>query len=152
MGEIEWTFSDVFAQMNTFLKASILSFFREVKSDWNILAAMTTMEENLSAKLSITSSPNYEKFLTLLFFHVRQLFRGRMPYSYIKKQLRRNSLQLQSFDAFAVLMDYDGSKKVTKLFLPYSIILWAQWTYSILSLSLSIVGILLTLLIYSCLK
>ena len=76
---------------------------------------------------------------------------------------------------FAVLMDYDGSKKVIELFLPYSIILWAQLTNSILSfnfpfltqltaedetilkiityagLSLSIVGILLTLILYSCL-
>ena len=38
---------------------------------------------------------------------------------------------------FAVLMDYDGSKKVTKLVLPYSIILWAQWTNLILSLNFS---------------
>ena len=27
---------------------------------------------------------------------------------------------------FAVLMDYDGSTKVIKLFLPYLIVLWAQ--------------------------
>ena len=34
---------------------------------------------------------------------------------------------------FAVLMDYDGSTKVIELFLPYSIILWAQLTNSMLS-------------------
>ena len=68
MGESEWTFSDVFAQMITFLEANMLSFFREGKSDWNVLVAMTTMEEDLSAKLSITSSPNYEKFFNFTFF------------------------------------------------------------------------------------
>ena len=34
---------------------------------------------------------------------------------------------------FAVLMDYDGSKKVIELFLPHSIILWVQLTNSISS-------------------
>ena len=38
---------------------------------------------------------------------------------------------------FAVLMDYDGSTKVIKLFLPYWIILWARWTNSILSFNFS---------------
>ena len=77
---------------------------------------------------------------------------------------------------FAVLMDFDGSTKVIKFILPYSIILWAQLTDAILSLnfsffltqlaeedetilkiityvglSLSIFGILLTLILYSCL-
>ena len=33
MGESEWTFSDVFAQIITFLEANMLSFFREGKSD-----------------------------------------------------------------------------------------------------------------------
>ena len=38
---------------------------------------------------------------------------------------------------FAVLMDFDGSTKVITFFLPYSIILWAQLTNSILSLNFS---------------
>ena len=38
---------------------------------------------------------------------------------------------------FAVLLDYDGSTKVIKLFLPYLIVLWAQWTNSMLSFNFS---------------
>ena len=77
---------------------------------------------------------------------------------------------------FAVLMDFDGSTKVIKFILPYSIILWAQLTDAILSLNFSffdtarregrnnsenyhlrgtepsIFRILLTLILYSCLK
>ena len=56
-----------------------------------------------------------------------------MSCSYIKKQPRRNSLQLQSFDA----IDYDGNTKVIKLFLSYSIILWVQCTNSVLSFNFS---------------
>ena len=38
---------------------------------------------------------------------------------------------------FAVLMDFDGSTKVIKFFLPYSIVLWAQLSDAILSLNFS---------------
>ena len=36
-------------------------------------------------------------------FQVRRIFRDRMPRGYFEKQLRRNSLQLQSFDSFCCL-------------------------------------------------
>ena len=137
-----WTLSWKPACCRFLEKGSLIEIFWQLWLQWKKILA-----QNCQSPLPQTMN----NFLTLLFFHVRQLFRGRMPYSYIKKQLRRNILHLQSFDAFAVLMDYDGSKKVTKIFLPYSIILWAQWTNSILSQSLSIVGILLTLILYSCL-
>ena len=136
-----WTLSWKPACCRFLEKGSLIEIFSQLWLQWKKILA-----QNCQSSLPQTMN-NFQ----LTFFHIRQLFRGRMPYSYIKKQLRRNILQLQSFDAFAVLMDYDGSKKVTKIFLPYSIILWAQWTNSILSLSLSIVKILLKLILYSCL-
>ena len=67
-------------------------FFREGKSGWNVLATKTTMEEKLSGKSSnITFPPNIILgTLSIYFFSGLRAFQ--MPCSYIKKQLRRNSL------------------------------------------------------------
>ena len=45
----------------------------------------------------------YYYYLSLYYFQLRRIFRNRMPCGYIGKQLRRNSLQLQSFDSFCCL-------------------------------------------------
>ena len=99
-----------------------------------------------------------------------------MSCSYIKKQLRRNSLQLQSFDAFCRLnglrRQHKGNKVIFALlsnFYGLSLLtrccrliflFWTQLTeedktilkiITYVGLSLSIVGILLTLILYYCL-
>ena len=61
MEENEWTFSDAFFADERFPGSQHVVVFREGKSDWNVLATITTIEENLGAKLSnIPSSPNNE--------------------------------------------------------------------------------------------
>ena len=42
-------------------------------------------------------------YLLFYSFQFRRIFGDRMPLSYFEKQLRRNSLQLQSFDSFCCL-------------------------------------------------
>ena len=99
MEENEWTF----AQINTFLESNMLFFFRERKFDWNVLATKKILAQNCQTSPLPQTMNNFVPFVNFTFFYVWQLFRGRMPCSYIKKQLRRNSLQLQSFDAFCRL-------------------------------------------------
>ena len=43
-----------------------------------------------------------------------------------KSDLEETVCSCNHLTHFAVLMDYDGSTKVIKLFLPYLIVLWAQ--------------------------
>ena len=137
MAESEWTFSDVFAQMITFLEAN-MSFFREGKSDWNVLVAMTTMEENLSAKLSSPLPQTMNNFLTLLFFCMSDSFSEEGCHVVTSKSNSDETIcSCNHLTHFAVLMDYDGSTKVIKLYLLYWIILWARWTNSTLSFNFS---------------
>ena len=94
--ENEWTFSDVFfSQMKTFLEANMLSFL-EQGSLLEMFSQLWLQWKKILAKNFQTSplTQTMNSFLTLLLFHFWQLFRGRMPCSYIGKQLRRNSLQL----------------------------------------------------------
>ena len=123
-------------------RGSLIEIFWQLWLQWKKILA-----QNCQSPLPQTMN----NFLTLLFFMSDSFSEEGCHIVTSKSNSDETVCSCNHLTHFAVLMDYDGSKKVTKLFLPYSIILWAQWTYSILSLSLSIVGILLTLLIYSCL-
>ena len=97
------------------------------------------MEENLRAKLSdITSSPNNEWFFKLYFFFMCDSFSEEGCHVITSKSNSEETVcSCNHLTHFAVLMDYDGSTKVIKLFLPYLIVLWAQWTNSMLSFNFS---------------
>ena len=86
MEENEWTFSDVFAQINTFLEANMLSFL-ENGSLIEMFSQIWLQWKKILAQNSQTSpfTQTMNNFLTLLFFHVWQLFRGRLSCSYVKK-------------------------------------------------------------------
>ena len=115
--------------------------FRERKSDWNVLAAKTTMKEKLSAKLSnIASSKtmnNFVRFVDLLFFRSEGFSEEGCHVVTSKSNSEETVCSCNHLTHFAVLMDYDGSTKVIKLDLPYWIILWAWWINSILSFNFS---------------
>ena len=123
-------------------RGSLIEIFWQLWLQWKKILA-----QNCQSPLPQTMN----NFLTFLFFMSDSFSEEGCHIVTSKSNSDETVCSCNHLTHFAVLMDYDGSKKVTKLFLPYSIILWAQWTYSILSLSLSIVWILLTLLTYSCL-
>ena len=76
-------------------------------------------------------------FLPLFFFHVWQLSEEGCHVVTSKSNSEETVCSCNHLTHFAVLMDFDGSTKVIKFILPYSIILWAQLTDAILSLNFS---------------
>ena len=72
-------------------------------------------------------------FLTLLFFMSDSFSEEGCHVVASESNSEETVCSCNHLTHFAVLMDYAGSTKVIELFFPYSIILWAQLTNSILS-------------------
>ena len=74
---------------------------------------MTTMGENLSAKLSsITSYPNDEQFFTFTFFMSDSFSEEGCHVVTSKSNSEETVCSCNHLTHFAVLMDFDGSTKV----------------------------------------
>ena len=111
---------------------SLIEIFSQLRLQWR---------KNLTQNYQTLPLPqrriNFVRFVYLLFFMCDSFSEEGCHVVTSKSNSEETVCSCNHLTHFAVLMDYDGSKKVTKLFLPYSIILWAQWTNLILSLNFS---------------
>ena len=64
MEENEWTF----AQINTVLESNMLFFFRERKSDWNVLATKKILAQNCQTSPLPQTMNNFVPFVNFTFF------------------------------------------------------------------------------------
>ena len=125
--ENEETFSDVFVQINTFLEAYML-FFLE-RGSLTEMFSRKIVKHHLFPKQWIILC----LLLTLLFFRSEGFSEEGCHVVTSKSNLEETVCNCNHLTHFTVLIDYGGSTKVIELFLLYSIVLWAQWTNSMLS-------------------
>ena len=141
MEENEWTVSDVFAQINTFLEAIMLSFLKrggliEMFTQLGLQWKKNLVQNCATSRLPQTMN-NFVSYVNFTFCMSDSFSEEGCHVVISKSNSEETVCSCNHLTHFAVLMDYDGSTKVIKLYLLYWIILWARWTNSTLSFNFS---------------
>ena len=110
-------------------RRGLIEMFSQLKPQWRKNLAQNCQTSHLSQKTN-----NFVRFVELLFFFMSDSFSEEGCHVVTSKSnLEETVCNCNHLTHFTVLIDYGGSTKVIELFLLYSIVLWAQWTNSMLS-------------------